>query len=291
MAGEEISLLVDELIQLTVKSSLVTPRSQFSLLCSVWTKKSYSPDSLCAQLRSIWKTRRKFGIYAAGQNLFQISFEEEDDLEMIMDSRPWFFKRQLIIFDRLKEAIERRHSVKDCTKFFTKGKDLGADAFLYSIALKAESNMVGRESLKLGSTEKKFMSQYLYTRDEDERATSTTKISEGNVINTKQGALKSGFLKMSNQPENEGVNLQVGPRKIKARENTFLSNIDQVEVGGEADMNAFISDKGTTRNYKRARWTCKGRIGQIHDVQIEVTPSTKGLKGSLIEEILLEWRQ
>ncbi|KAK8331840.1 hypothetical protein V6Z12_A10G101300 [Gossypium hirsutum] len=132
--------------------------------------------------------------------------------------------------------------------------------------------MVGRESLKLGSTEKKFMSQYLYTRDEDERATSTTKISEGNVINTKQGALKSGFLKMSNQPENEGVNLQVGPRKIKARENTFLSNIDQVEVGGEADMNAFISDKGTTRNYKRARWTCKGRIGQIHDVQIEVTP-------------------
>ncbi|KAK5792992.1 hypothetical protein PVK06_034126 [Gossypium arboreum] len=107
MAGEEISLLVDELIQLTVKSSLVTPRSQFSLLCSVWTKKSYSPDSLCAQLRSIWKTRRKFGIYAAEQNLFQISFEEEDDLEMIMDGRPWFFKRQLIIFDRLKEAIER----------------------------------------------------------------------------------------------------------------------------------------------------------------------------------------
>ncbi|KAK5784082.1 hypothetical protein PVK06_038600 [Gossypium arboreum] len=107
MAGEEISLLADELIQLTVKSSFVTPKSQFSLLCSVWTKKNYNSDSLCTQLRSIWKTRRKFGINAEGQNLFQIYFEDEDDLEMILDGRPWYFRKQLIIFDRLKEGVKR----------------------------------------------------------------------------------------------------------------------------------------------------------------------------------------
>ncbi|MBA0701591.1 hypothetical protein Goari_027276 [Gossypium aridum] len=32
-----------------------------------------------------------------------MSFEEENDLEMIMEGRPWLFRRQLIIFDRLKE--------------------------------------------------------------------------------------------------------------------------------------------------------------------------------------------
>ncbi|MBA0817919.1 hypothetical protein Gohar_021844 [Gossypium harknessii] len=107
MAGDEISLLAKELIQLTVKSSLVVLKSNLSLLCSVWLRKSYKPDSFHAQLRSIWKTRRKFEIQVVVQNLFQISFEEENNLEMIMEDRPWLFRRQLIIFDKLKETTER----------------------------------------------------------------------------------------------------------------------------------------------------------------------------------------
>ncbi|MBA0785416.1 hypothetical protein Gotri_026419 [Gossypium trilobum] len=83
MAGDEISLLAKDLVQLTVKNSLVVLN-----------------DSFRAQLRSIWKTRRKFEIQVVGQNLFQISFEDEDDLEMIIDGRLWLFRRQLIIFDR-----------------------------------------------------------------------------------------------------------------------------------------------------------------------------------------------
>lgn len=55
----EINLLEEELIQLTVKSSLVTPSENPTLLCTVWTRKSYNPDSLRAQLRSIWKTKKK----------------------------------------------------------------------------------------------------------------------------------------------------------------------------------------------------------------------------------------
>ncbi|MFQ6628418.1 hypothetical protein Gotur_007204 [Gossypium turneri] len=32
---------------------------------------------------------------------------DEEDLEMIMEGRPWIFQRQLIIFDRLTNPIER----------------------------------------------------------------------------------------------------------------------------------------------------------------------------------------
>ncbi|KAG8492870.1 hypothetical protein CXB51_010168 [Gossypium anomalum] len=106
MRRDEISLLEEELIQLTIKSSLVVLSDNLTLICTVWTRKSYNPESFHAQLKSIWKTRKKFDIQVVGKILFLISFENEDDLEMILEGRPWIFPRQLVIFDRLANPIE-----------------------------------------------------------------------------------------------------------------------------------------------------------------------------------------
>ncbi|KAK5793771.1 hypothetical protein PVK06_034929 [Gossypium arboreum] len=105
--GDEISLLAEELIQLSVKSSMVVPSEKPTLLCTIWTKKFYNPDSFRAQMKSIWKTRKKFEIKLEGQNLFLIMFESEEDLELIMEGQPWLFRKNLIIFDRLDRSIER----------------------------------------------------------------------------------------------------------------------------------------------------------------------------------------
>lgn len=43
-----------------------------------------------------------------GQNLFFIIFERDDDMEMMLEGCPWFFKRQLILFERLIYATNRR---------------------------------------------------------------------------------------------------------------------------------------------------------------------------------------
>ncbi|KAG8484825.1 hypothetical protein CXB51_021533 [Gossypium anomalum] len=102
----EVALLEKELIKLTVESSLVILSKSPTLICSVWTKKTYNPDSLRAQLRSVRKTKKKFEILIVGQNLFMISFEDEEDLEQILECRPWLFHKQLIIFDRLTKPIE-----------------------------------------------------------------------------------------------------------------------------------------------------------------------------------------
>lgn len=48
-----ISLLEEELIQLSVKNSLVSLGDGPSLVCTVWTRKTFNPDSLLAQMRSI----------------------------------------------------------------------------------------------------------------------------------------------------------------------------------------------------------------------------------------------
>ncbi|MFQ6655260.1 hypothetical protein Gotur_025901 [Gossypium turneri] len=86
--GDDIALLTEELIQLSVKSSIVEPSSNFSLICSVWTKKPYNQDSFKAQMRSIWKTKKKFVIQVAGKNLFLIAFELEEDLETVLEGQP-----------------------------------------------------------------------------------------------------------------------------------------------------------------------------------------------------------
>lgn len=93
MEGDDISLLEEELTKLTVKSSLVVPNEKPTLACTVWTKKTNNPDSFRAQLRSIWKTRKKVKIKVAGKNLFLIIFLSEDDLEMVMEGRPWLFRK------------------------------------------------------------------------------------------------------------------------------------------------------------------------------------------------------
>lgn len=36
-----------------------------------------------------------------------ITFEEENDLELILGGRPWFFRRQLVVFDKLLHSTEK----------------------------------------------------------------------------------------------------------------------------------------------------------------------------------------
>lgn len=52
-------------------------------------------------MRSIWNTRKKFEFQTVGQNLFLTEFDLEEDLETIMEGRPWLFIKSLILFNRL----------------------------------------------------------------------------------------------------------------------------------------------------------------------------------------------
>lgn len=70
---DEFSLLEEELLQLSVKNSMVVHPGKPTLLCLVWSKKSYT-DSFRAQLKSKWKAQKKFEIKVAGLNLFMVIF-------------------------------------------------------------------------------------------------------------------------------------------------------------------------------------------------------------------------
>lgn len=44
LKNDEISLFEEELLQLSVRGSLVSSSNKPSSVCFVWTKKSYNPD-------------------------------------------------------------------------------------------------------------------------------------------------------------------------------------------------------------------------------------------------------
>lgn len=58
------------MLKLSVESLAMVYTGKPTLLCTVWTRKSYNPDRFRAKMKSIWKTRKKFEICVVGQNLF-----------------------------------------------------------------------------------------------------------------------------------------------------------------------------------------------------------------------------
>ncbi|MBA0679672.1 hypothetical protein Goari_011429, partial [Gossypium aridum] len=214
MERDEISLLEEELVQLSMKSSLIVLKENPSLLCS-----------------------------------------GEEDPEMIMEGCPWFFGRQLIIFDSLVCPVEKSktklvvspfwlkvgpcppkcdkkdlmhairttfgglikskikwefyrlkvhldaqkslrrgililtknsekiwflfkyenlpifcfgcgcmgHGVKECSNIPIAEREKIDDEYSYSLALKVESNLIGKESFQFGFSAKRIMKQCLYT--------------------------------------------------------------------------------------------------------------------------------
>lgn len=56
----------------------------------------------------------------ARQNLFLIVFDLEEDLELIMEGRPWLFRKSLILFDRLTQPIEQSQIWLNSSPFWIK---------------------------------------------------------------------------------------------------------------------------------------------------------------------------
>ncbi|MBA0770305.1 hypothetical protein Gotri_018960 [Gossypium trilobum] len=173
MERDEISLLEEELIQLSVKSLLVVTDGK-PTLCIVWTKKSYNPDSFRAQLKNYWNRWN----------------EAQSDWWRLLFGSKWVLVLRSVIERILSmqldpplgECLDRKskmgHSIKECIEVTLKVKDLPEDELPYSLALKEKLNLLGRESLKLGFVARKSMKQWSYTGANDENVAVQNKINE-----------------------------------------------------------------------------------------------------------------
>lgn len=83
------------------------------------------------------------------------------------------------------------HGLQDCDVVPDSVKNSTDDELPFSVALKAEPNMLGRESLKLGVFTRKTMKQYVYVGEEASKV--KTKILTG------KGSRKSSFLEKDDE--------------------------------------------------------------------------------------------
>ncbi|MBA0696717.1 hypothetical protein Goari_003247 [Gossypium aridum] len=76
-----------------------------------------------------------------------------------------------VLRSKVKGCGRMDHSIKECSEVTTEIKNLPEDELPYSLALQAEINLLGKESLKLGSVARKSMKQWSYTGVEVENVT------------------------------------------------------------------------------------------------------------------------
>ncbi|MBA0628968.1 hypothetical protein Godav_023596 [Gossypium davidsonii] len=132
-------------------------------------------------MKSLRKTKKKFEIQTAGLNLYLIVFELEEDLELIMEGRPWLFRKVgpcLPEFDKkdLLHAIgvtfggvirSEISGLSDYSSLNSTEKNKIREDPPYTLALKAESKLVGKESIKINDFSKKVRAQCSYTGDSE----------------------------------------------------------------------------------------------------------------------------
>ncbi|MBA0577298.1 hypothetical protein Golob_025015 [Gossypium lobatum] len=197
-------------------------------------------------MKSIWKTKKNFEITTVGQNLFLLEFDLDEDLEAITEGRPWFFRKSVILFDRLTKQIKRAqirltsspfwikigsclpeidkndllHAIgvtfggvirseingnlcrlkisldvqkplrresdiisKECQVLNPDEKERIKKDPNYTLALKAESNLIGKENMKFNALSNKARVQSSYTGGTELLSTNfITSIEENNKV-------------------------------------------------------------------------------------------------------------
>ncbi|PPS01723.1 hypothetical protein GOBAR_AA18948 [Gossypium barbadense] len=305
--------------------------------------------------KSIWNTKRKFEIQMVGQNLFQISFEDEDDLEMIMEGRPWLFRKQLIIFDRLKEATKRRniklvfsqfwlkigpcpsecekkdlmhaigstfggvmrseikndicrlkvqldvqkplwrgifittgnqkkvwlpfkyvnllnfcfgcgcmgYAMKDCTAISNLGEEKLEYDLPYSLPLKAESNLIGKESLQFGFSVKKSMKQCLYIRENERVETSGVNFQKDPTHSKMPIEIHHGeksLQKVEFFTERQPVDLHHNSKEIRASNQCCSTKIESTKVVFHVSNLGIEQSREKAKNMNRMDEKCQKRL-------------------------------
>ncbi|KAA3474234.1 Endonuclease/exonuclease/phosphatase [Gossypium australe] len=262
-SSEEISLLADELIQLSIKKSTVVPSDKPTLICTVWTMKVFNSESLRAQMKSIRKTKKKFEFQRILRVRINLDVQKPLRRGIFVSSedkiRSWipfkFEKLPLFCFG----CGRLNHGIKDCWLLNPAEKEKVRDDPPYSIALKAESKVVGKESIKFNSFIRKVSLQRSYT------GASVQQVGQEGVVDS---IMEQGFFL-------GGKILASWEEGLMEQNDSGVGNELSIKAGGNND-----GDNGMTE-LKKSTW--KRGLPTIHmDHRAFATAGTKR-KGLTVE--------
>lgn len=71
----------------------------YTLAAKFFTRRSVNIEVVAKTFRPLWRTRRKFEVSNAGDNIL-FAFESDEDIEKVIMGEPWAFDRHLVVFQR-----------------------------------------------------------------------------------------------------------------------------------------------------------------------------------------------
>ena len=69
-------------------------------MAKFFTRQSLNIEAVARTFHPIWRTRSKFKVSDAGNNVLLIAFDLEVDAEKVLQCEPWAFDRHLVALQR-----------------------------------------------------------------------------------------------------------------------------------------------------------------------------------------------
>lgn len=87
-----------------------------SILGKIWGTKQANFTGLKNTLSLLWNQEDRLKVVELGQNYFQFIFDKAEEIDRILQKRPWFFDNQMIVMQRWQPDL------KQDDPSFTKGR-------------------------------------------------------------------------------------------------------------------------------------------------------------------------
>ena len=89
--------------------------NRFLLAAKFLTKRVVNIESVARTFKPLWRTQKDFKINDMGDNILFLDFEDECDLQRVVEHEPWTYDKHLVIFER----VSKNASISDLRFQFT----------------------------------------------------------------------------------------------------------------------------------------------------------------------------
>ncbi|MBA0651963.1 hypothetical protein Goklo_019253 [Gossypium klotzschianum] len=185
---------------------MVEPNNKSTLLCTIWTEKSYNPDSFRVQ-RRLWR-----GDHGFQKNLvlFDWLAKPMERSQIWLNSFPFWIKigPYLPEFDKKDLLYAIGVTFGGVIRYEINGDFCRLRIQLdvqKPLPLKAELNLIGNESLKFSALSKKMMPQCLYIGDTEKLPEMNTQQEDGStMVQRLEDNLQSRGIEKATKMQEEG---------------------------------------------------------------------------------------
>nr|POF21903.1 putative ribonuclease h protein [Quercus suber] len=99
---QKLSLSADEELGFEVPDSSSVSRSL--LAGKFLTHRMINREAVIRTFKPLWRTRKPFRTHEMGENRLVFEFENEVDLERVMEYEPWTYDKHLVLFQRIEDS-------------------------------------------------------------------------------------------------------------------------------------------------------------------------------------------